>query len=81
MRNETYLDEPLWEEFKKEARQRRRNPVRLVTEYMRECLETWEYERVFEEIKRDTQTSGYTKEDAVELVRQFRAEKRQRADS
>jgi hypothetical protein len=76
MKNEILLDPAIWEEFQKQAKKRRRNPVTMLTEYMRECLETWEYKQLDEEMRRDAQRSGYTEEDAVELVRQYRAEKR-----
>lgn len=71
---------PLWEQFQAEARKRRRNPARLVTEYMRECLEIWEDEKLHEEIRADVQKymrdNGLTEIDAVELVRQYRREKK-----
>lgn len=71
---------PLWERFQTEARKRRRNPARLVTEYMRECLEIWEDEKLDEEIRADAQkhTGGrnLTDDEAVEIVRQYRREKK-----
>ena len=75
---------PLWEQFQAEARKRRRNPARLVTEYMRECLEIWVDEKLDEEISRDVQKyaskHGLTEADAVEFVRQCRREKRAKAE-
>ena len=44
---------------------------------MQEQLETWEYKKLDKEIRRDAQRSSYTEEDAVELVRQYRQEKKQ----
>ncbi|MDQ3812892.1 MAG: hypothetical protein M3347_02950 [Armatimonadota bacterium] len=76
MAKDSLLDSPLWEEFQKAARERRRNPVRLLTDYMRECLEIWEDQKLHEEIRRDVQRSGYREEDAVEIVRQYRREKK-----
>jgi hypothetical protein len=69
---------PLWAQFQEVARKRGRSPVHLLTNYMRECLETWEDQQLDEEIRRDAQRSGYHEEDAVEIVRQYRREKRER---
>lgn len=69
---------PLWDQFQKAARQRGRSPVRMLTAYMRERLESWEDQRLDEEIRRDTQRSGYREEDAVEIVRRYRQEERKR---
>lgn len=45
-------------------------------DYMRECLEVWEDQKLDDEISRDAQRSGYREEDAVGLVRRHRTEKR-----
>ena len=45
---------------------------------MRERLESWEDQQLDEEIRRDAQRSGYREEDAVEIVRQYRQENRER---
>ncbi len=80
MKNETIFDQTVWEEFQRQAKRRRRNPVKLITELMREQLEIWEDEKLFREMRRDALKSGYTEDDAVELVKQYRREKRQRAE-
>lgn len=80
MKNETLFDQTIWEEFQRQAKRRRRNPVKLITDLMREQLEIWEDEKLFREMRRDAQKSGYKEDDAVELVNQYRREKRQRAD-
>lgn len=76
---------PLWEQFQAEARKRRRNPARLVTEYMRECLEIWEDEELHDAITRDVQKyaceHGLTEDDAVDIVRQYRQEKKAKAEA
>ena len=77
MKNELILDLTTLIEFQQEAKKRRRNPGHLLTEWMREQLEIWEDEKLDQEIKRDVQRSGYTEDDAVELVRQYRREKKQ----
>ena len=74
------FDPAIWEEFQKQAKKRRRNPVALVTELMREQLEIWEDEKLDKAMRRDARKSGYTQDDAVELVRQYRREKKARAE-
>jgi len=76
------IDEsPVWKQFEAEAKKRRRNPVKLVLELLKEQVEIWEHERLDDEIRKDAQKSGYTEDDAVELVRQYRREKRENAAS
>jgi hypothetical protein len=79
MEKPTLSGSPVWREFQAAARKRRRNPVRLLTDYMRECLEAWEDQKLDEEIRRDAQQSGYSEEDAVDIVRRLRSEKGNRA--
>lgn len=76
MRENPLAESPLWKQFQAEARRRRRRPVQLLTEYMRECLESWEDQELDAEISRQAQTSGHTERDAVEIVRRHRAEKK-----
>jgi len=80
MKNEIVFDPAIWEEFQKQAKKRRRNPVTLLTEYMQECLDTWEFDQLFKEMRRDARKSGYKEEDAVEIVRQYRREKKEQAE-
>lgn len=82
MASDSFINSPLWEEFKKAARKRRRDPARLMTDYMRECMEIWEDEKLFKEMRRDARRSGFKEGNAVEIVRQHRLEKKkQRAAS
>jgi len=74
-------DSPVWKEFETEAKKRRRNPVKLMLDLLKEQMEIWEDESLDREISRDAQKSGYKEDDAVELVRQYRLEKKARADS
>ena len=76
MATNTLLDSPVWKQFEEEARRQGENPVDLVTKYMNECIEVWEDEALDEEISRDVQQSGYREDDAVEIVRQYRQEKK-----
>jgi hypothetical protein len=71
-------DLPLWEQFEEAARKRRRNPVSLLTDFMREYLERLEDQKLDNEIKASVQRSGYDEDDAVSLVRQYRLEKKNR---
>jgi len=79
MTSKSINDSPVWKEFETEAKKHRRNPVKLLSDYMKECLEIWEHERLDEEISKEAQKSGYTEDDAVELVKQYRREKKERA--
>ncbi|HEY7543632.1 MAG TPA: hypothetical protein VID27_02060 [Blastocatellia bacterium] len=82
MASDSFINSPLWKEFKKAARRRRRDPVRLMTNYMRECMEIWEDEKLMKEMRRDARRSGLKEANAVEVVRRHRLEKKkQRAAS
>ena len=63
-------------QFEREARLRRRDPQRLVAEFMRECLEIWEDERLDKQIARQALRSGHKESAAVDLVREMRQSKR-----
>ena len=69
---------PLWPRFERAARGRRRNPARLLRDYMAECLERWEDEKLDAEMRRQARRSGYRERDAAEIVRRYRQEKRAR---
>lgn len=43
--------------------------MRLVAEFMSECLERWEDERLDAELQEDARSSGYRERDAVDIVR------------
>lgn len=49
--------------------------MQLLTEYMRECLEVWEDQKLDEEVRRDAQRGGYREEDSVEIVRRHHSDK------
>jgi len=76
MEKNTLSDSLLWKEFQKAAREKRRNPARLLTEYMRECIEIWEDQKLDAEIQRDAPRSGFREEDGVDIVRRHRLEKK-----
>jgi len=78
MKKEPLSSVPLWDQFQKAARERRRNPERLLTAYMRERLEIWADQQLDTEMQREAQQSGVHEADAVAFVRQYRREKRAR---
>ena len=78
MKEQITIDAELWSEFESASKRNRRNPLKLITEYIRETMEIWEDQKLDKEIQRDARKSGYTEDDAVELVKQYRAEKAKR---
>jgi hypothetical protein len=66
------LDSALWERFEAAARLRRRDPVRLLKEFMRERLEVWEDQKLDKQLKKAARLSGRREEEAVEIVRRHR---------
>lgn len=75
------LATPVWDRFEKAARRQRRDPYELLREYMQQCLEAWEDQRLDEDISKQARASGKRTTDAVQLVRQVRREKRDRGTS
>ena len=75
MSQELPFQSPLWDEFRQAAKRRRRNPTRLLIEYMGECLEIWEDQQLDEEIRRDAQRGGRRESQAVAIVRRYRRQK------
>jgi predicted transcriptional regulator len=69
------LDSALWERFEEAARKRRRDPIRLLKEFMRERLEVWEDQKLDRQIKKAALRSGRREEHAVEIVRHHRVNK------
>lgn len=66
------LDSALWERFERAARKRRRDPVRLIKEFMKERLEVWEDQKLDRQVKKAAFRSRRREEDAVEIVRHHR---------
>lgn len=66
------LDSALWERFEKAARTRRRDPVRLLKEFMKERLEVWEDQKLDRHVKKAALSTGRHEDDAVEVVRRHR---------
>ncbi len=76
MKEQITIDSELWKEFESAAKQKRRNPLKLLADYMRESLEIWEHQKLDAEIQKEARKSDYTEDDVVELVRQYRTEKK-----
>ena len=74
MEREIKLDPHLRKQFEQAARELRRNPARLLQKVVREYLEIYEDEKLFEQMRLEARRSGYSEEDAVKLVRQARRE-------
>ena len=69
------LDSALWERFEEAARKRRRDPVRLLKEFMKERLEVWEDQKLDRQLKRTALRSGRAEEEAVDIVQRHRIAK------
>ena len=63
------LDSALWDRFEEAARKRRRDPVRLLKEFMKEQLEVWEDQKLDRQVRKAARRSGRREEEAVEIVR------------
>jgi hypothetical protein len=61
-----------WERFEKAARTQRRDPVRLLKEFMKDRLEVWEDQKVDRQVKKVALRSGRREENAIEIVRRHR---------
>ncbi|MEK6285263.1 MAG: hypothetical protein AABO57_05940 [Acidobacteriota bacterium] len=74
---DTLIQSDLWREFEKTARDKRRRPVELLADVIADFLETQEGVTIFDDIERDIRHTNYTEDDAVELVKTYRASRRQ----
>jgi hypothetical protein len=66
------LDSALWDSFEEGARKRRRDPVRLLKEFMKERLEVWEDQKLDRQVRKAALRSGRREEEAVQIVRRHR---------
>ncbi len=48
----------IWKQFESEAKKRRRNPVKILGDYMKECLEIREHEGLDKEIRQEARKSS-----------------------
>jgi len=67
---------PAWPLFEAEAKRRRRDPRRLLTDSMKACLQSWADADANEQMAAQTKASGLAETDAVRLVREHRAAKK-----
>lgn len=73
---DTLMQSDLWQEFEKTARDKRRRPVELLAEVIADFLETREGVALFDDLERDIRYTGYAEDDAVEIVKSYRASRR-----
>jgi hypothetical protein len=66
------LDPALWDRFQEAALKRRRDPVRLLKEFMKERLEVWEDQKLDRQVRKAALRSGRREEEAVQIVRRHR---------
>lgn len=76
MNANTLLETSAWKQFEKKAREHARDPEEMVVEYINRCLELWADEALDDEVGEEARARGYVEEDAVDLVLQYRREKR-----
>jgi hypothetical protein len=65
----------LWQEFEAVVKAENENPINVLSELMNDYIEFHTDSALFEEIEEEGFKSGYTEEDAIELVRQARLDK------
>ena len=75
---ETLIRSELWTNFQKQARKQKQEPSAVLAKLLREYLKIAEDLALTEAMRRDVRKSGYTERDAVEIVREYRAEKRKK---
>jgi hypothetical protein len=73
---DTLIQSKLWREFEKRARDKRRRPVELLADVIADFLESQEGITIFADLERDLRPTGYTEDNAVELVKTYRASRR-----
>ena len=73
---DTLIESDLWREFEKTARSKRRRPVELLADVIADFLEAQEGIGILEDIQKDIRATGYTEDDAVEIVKSYRSSRR-----
>jgi hypothetical protein len=76
---EALLKTDLCREFEKTARAAKDDPAKELAEFMAEYIESKIDGLLFDEMQREGEKSGYTEDDAVELVRRMRREMQQKS--
>jgi hypothetical protein len=75
MTNAEVFQTDLWREFEAAAKAEKENPLKILTELMRDYVESRSDSVLFDEIAEEGFKSEYTEDDAVEIVRRARLEK------
>jgi hypothetical protein len=70
---DTLVQSDLWRAFEKTARDQRRRPVELLADVIAEFLEAQEGTTLFDDIEHDLRHTGYSEDDAVAVVKAYRA--------
>lgn len=66
MPDQIKIDRKLWSKFTNEAKKSRKDPVRLLSEVLREYLDQKERQRLNDETVRQAKHSGLTEDDDIE---------------
>lgn len=69
---EALLESSLRREFEAAARSSKQKPVDVLAQLMAEFIESQRDSKLFDTIEREGRKSGYTEDDAVDLVRTYR---------
>lgn len=75
MQNVEIFKTELWQEFERTAKAEKENPIEILTELLRDYVESRSDSVLFDKIAEEGFNSEYTEDDAVELVRRARLEK------
>ncbi len=75
MTNAEVFKTDLWREFEAAAKAEKQSPLKILTKLMSDYVESRADSALFDEIAEEGFKTGYTEDDAVELVRQARLER------
>ncbi len=75
MQNVEIFKTELWREFEALAKAEKESPLELLTDFLKEYIESRSDSALFDKIAEEGFNSEYTEDDAVELVRRARLEK------
>lgn len=75
MQNIEIFKTELWQEFEMAAKAEKENPIEILTELLRDYVESRSDSVLFDKIAEEGFNSEYTEDDAVEIVRRARLEK------
>ena len=75
MPNVEIFQTDLWREFEALAKAEKESPLQILTELIKDYIESHSDSTLFDEIAEEGFSSEYAEDDAVELVRRARIEK------